>query len=326
MSYLYGPIPSRRLGQSLGVDPIPLKTCNWNCVYCQLGRTTPLIHARAEYVPRADLIQELAQTLATHEPGEIDFVSFVGSGEPTLHCGLGWMIRRVKQISDIPVAVITNGSLLYLSDVRAELTAADVVMPTLTTVDERAYQRIHRPHPDATLQRLLQGLITFRREFSGRLWIEVMLLRNLNDSEQHLRELAKVIARIDPDEVQITLPTRPPSEMWVAPADEEGLLRATAILGDSARIVHPGAGYFDLRGYESIVDAIIAIVSRHPMSHQQLLQTLDRWVPDEVESALAGLAAGGQVQVIERYGTRFWIDAQACFPAVRQPTALQPVS
>ncbi len=325
MSYLYGPIPSRRLGQSLGVDPIPLKTCNWNCVYCQLGRSMPLINERAEYVPRQEIIDELAQVLAAHGPGEIDYVSFVGSGEPTLHSGLGWLIRKAKNLSDIPVAVITNGALLHCADVRAELAAADVVMPTLCAGNATLYRRIHRPHPEATYARLLAGLRAFRAEYTGRLWIEVMLLHDINDTESALRELADALALVEPDEVHITLPTRPPSETWVAPSDDEGLLRATAILGEIAHVVHPTAGYFDLRGYASAVDAIVAIVTRHPMSHAQLLATLDRWAPDEVEDALVQLVASGRVQEINRYGVRFWGGSESHFPTVAQSERTAPV-
>ena len=131
MRFVYGPIPSRRLGRSLGVDPIPLKTCNWNCIYCQLGRSVPLLHERAEYAPRQEILDEILAAVAHHAPGEVDYITFAGSGEPTLHSGLGWIIRHIKEQTAIPVAVITNGSLLYLPEVRADLLAADVVMPTL---------------------------------------------------------------------------------------------------------------------------------------------------------------------------------------------------
>lgn len=121
MKYVFGPVPSRRLGQSLGVDPIPFKTCNWNCVYCQLGRTTPLINVRRNYVPREEIVAQVKTALEAHQPGEIDWVTFVGSGEPTLQASLGWMIRQVKALTTIPVAVITNGSLLYQPDVREDI-------------------------------------------------------------------------------------------------------------------------------------------------------------------------------------------------------------
>jgi len=217
MKYVFGPVPSRRLGQSLGIDTIPLKTCNWNCVYCQLGRTVPLTNERLEYFPREEILAEVEQALAAHKPGEIDWVTFVGSGEPALHIGLGWLIRKVKELTSatttftpqgrLPVAVITNGAILYLPEVREELAVADAVLPTLDAGNARLYRKINRPHPDITFERLVDGLIAFRKEYQGLLWVEVMLVRGLNDSEEALREIVAALERIRPDEVHINLPT-----------------------------------------------------------------------------------------------------------------------
>ena len=314
MKYVFGPVPSRRLGQSLGIDTIPLKTCNWNCVYCQLGRTVPLTNERREYYPRDEILAEVGQALAAHKPGEIDWVTFVGSGEPTLHIGLGRLIRKVKRLTTLPVAVITNGALLYLPEVREELAVADAVLPTLDAGNARLYRKINRPHPDITYERLVDGLITFRKEYQGKLWAEVMLVRGLNDTEEALREIAAVLERIRPDEVHINLPTRPPVETWVQPPDEEGLMRALAILGDVARVVHPAEGSFDLSGSENVVDAIIGIVTRHPMREDELRRALEKWTPGQVDSALEELAASGRAQVVERYGYRFWSASPARYP------------
>lgn len=131
LKYVYGPVPSRRLGQSLGIDTIPLKTCNWNCVYCQLGRTQPLVNERKGYYPSEEILAEVREALEAHKPGEIDWVTFVGSGEPLLHARIGRLIQQVKGMTELPVAVITNGSLLYLLEVRQELVSADAVLPTL---------------------------------------------------------------------------------------------------------------------------------------------------------------------------------------------------
>jgi wyosine [tRNA(Phe)-imidazoG37] synthetase (radical SAM superfamily) len=314
MKYVYGPVPSRRLGQSLGIDPIPLKTCNWNCVYCQLGRTRPLVNERIYYSPPEEILVQMEGSLDAHEPGEIDWVTFVGSGEPTLHVGIGRMIREVKALTDIPVAVITNGALLHLPSVREELSAADAVLPSLDAGTAKLYRRINRPHPEITFERHLRGLIVFSREYEGELWPEVMLVRDLNDTEKALREIADAFHRIRPDEVHINLPTRPPAEVWVQPSDEEGLMRASAILGDIARVVYPVEGIFDLSGYESVIDAVIGIITRHPMREEELDRTLARWAPGEVNSALAKLEAGGQAQMIERYGVRFWSAASSFYP------------
>ena len=321
MHYVYGPIPSRRLGRSLGVDLIPLKTCNWNCVYCQLGRTTPLTNAREEYIPRQAILDEVAAALAHHAPGSIDFISLVGSGEPTLHSGIGWLIRAIKAITPLPVAVITNGALLCLPAVRADLAAADVVMPTLCAGSADLYQRIHRPHPEATFERLVDGLAAFRREFSGKLWVELMLLRGLNDTEPALTELAATLRLIQPDAVHVILPERPPAEPWVAPADDEGLLRAAAILGPVAQIVTPHSLAIDADDYLDSAAAILSIVTRHPMTELQLVQTLARWSAAEVRSALAALLAREEVHAVARFGATFYAAAPAVFPvaAAAQP-------
>jgi len=314
MQYVYGPIPSRRLGRSLGVDPIPLKTCNWNCIYCQLGRSTPLTNERREYIPREAILAEVQETL-THHSSEIDYISFVGSGEPTLHSELGWLIRAVKAITTIPVAVITNGVLLHRADVRQELLAADVVMPTVSAGTADLYRTIHRPHPRASFERLVEGLVAFRGEYTGQLWVEVMLIHALNDTEEALRNLERVLRRVQPDQVHIILPDRPPAEPWVQPADQEGLLRAEALLGPVAHIIHPFALDVHANDYASPSEGIVSIVTRHPMSLAQLANALDAWTPDEVSSALATLEQAGTIRPVDRLGVRFWAAAPSVFPA-----------
>lgn len=314
MKHVFGPVPSRRLGQSLGIDPVPLKTCNWNCVYCQLGRSVPLTNKRQEYFPPEDIIAEVEQALASQKPGKIDWVTFVGSGETTLHSGIGWMIRQVKLLTELPVAVITNGSLLYLSEVREELSVADAVLPTLDAGSAKLYRQINRPHPEITFDRLVNGYIAFRKEYSGRLLLEVMLIQGLNDTPQELWDIAKILPRIKPDSVQITLPTRPPAEPWVQPPHEESLLQAVAILGNSAEVMHPAHGSFDLGGCDNLVDAVLGIITRHPMRQEELERTLVGWSPQHVSQTLKDLADSGQAQVVERYGARFWTAVSAHYP------------
>jgi wyosine [tRNA(Phe)-imidazoG37] synthetase (radical SAM superfamily) len=315
MSFVFGPLPSRRLGQSLGVDPLPLKVCNWNCVYCQLGRTVPLCNERREYFPRENILAQVREVLAGHTPGTIDWVTFVGSGETTLHSGLGWLIRQVKRLTDIPVAVITNGSLLHLAEVREELAVADVVMPSLDAGSAGLYRRITRPVPALSFESLLEGLVAFRREYRGRLWIEVMLMKGINDSQEALQDIADVLQRIQPDQVHINLPSRPPAEPTVQPPDEEALRRAMAILGSRANVVTASSGPFDLSGHENVADAVAAIISRHPMREEELRHTLERWSPGQVDEALQQLVSGGQAQVVERNGERVWSAAACRFPS-----------
>ena len=306
MKAVFGPIPSRRLGQSLGIDPIPLKTCNWNCVYCQLGRSRPMINERREYVAVDLILKQVQAALDVHNPGEIDWVTFVGSGEPTLNSSLGDMIRRVKQITDLPVAVITNGALMFLPEVREDLLAADAVLPSLDAGSAALYKKINRPHPGVPFDKMIVGMIEFRQIYSGKLWIEIMMVRGVNDTELALRELAVVLDKINPDEIHVNQPIRPPAEPWVQPADDEGLLRASAILGDKARVFTFPKGHFDLGQYENIVDAILAIITRHPMRQVELEQTLEEWGKGKVNLALRELADSGRAQIVERYDTLFW--------------------
>ena len=314
MKYVYGPVPSRRLGRSLGIDPIPLKTCNWNCVYCQLGRTRPVVNQRSMHIQPEEILVEVQRSLKEHEDGDIDWITIVGSGEPTLNLGIGWLIRAIQQVTRIPVAVITNGSLFYLPQVREELTAANAVLPSLDAGTPELYRKINRPHPEITFERHIDGMERFAAIYDGALWLEVMLLQGLNDTEDALVDLAKVIESIQPDEIHLNLPTRPPAETWVRPPDDEGLLRARAILGKKSHVIQPIEGDFELGQYDDVVEAVVGIIKRHPMRQGELERTLKRWAPGEVGKALKDLKESGKAQAIERYGIQFWSAAPAYYP------------
>jgi len=314
MNYIFGPVPTRRLGQSLGIDPVPLKTCNWNCVYCQLGRSKPMVNERKDFFPADEILAEAKNALLSHQSGEIDWVTFVGSGETTLHASLGWLIREVKKITRLPVAVITNGSLLYLPEVRQELLAADAVLPSLDAGTPELYQQINRPYPGLSFESFLDGLIAFSEEYQGNLWVEVMLVKDLNDTENQLSKIASAMQRIKPDEVHIMQPTRPPVETWVKPPSDDGLRRALDILGDTARVIHPASGSYDLGGGKSIVEAVVGIVTRHPMREEELVETLKIWAAGDVTNALSTLAESGKLQVVERNGIRFWSASPSYYP------------
>jgi len=289
-----------------------------------LGRTRPLVNKRSEFFPREEIIVEVEQALASHAPGEIDWVTFVGSGETTLHSGIGWLIRQVKNLTPLPVAVITNGTLFYQADVRRELSPADAVLPSFDAGNAELYLKINRPHPEITFERLVDGLTVFRKEYQGKLWVEVMLVRGLNDTEAALKEIAGILRNIKPDEIHILQPDRPPVETWVQPSDEEGVLRARAILGETAKIIHPASGSFDLSGDESLMEAVIGIITRHPMRQDELERALSQWSPGEVGQALADLIDSGRAQVIERYGVRFWSAAPSHYPEEVQSQRTMP--
>jgi wyosine [tRNA(Phe)-imidazoG37] synthetase (radical SAM superfamily) len=305
MKYVFGPVPSRRLGRSLGIDPVPLKTCNWNCVYCQLGRSAPLVSERREYAPPGEILREVAQALAERGK-ETDWITFAGSGEPLLHSGIGGLIEGVKKMTEIPVAVLTNGSFLHLSEVREALYPADAVLPSIDAGSAGLFRKINRPHPDFSFERHVEGLVEFRRSYKGKFWPEVVLVRGVNDTVQALEDIAGVLRRLEPDIVHINVPTRPPAETWVEQPDEDGLMRAAAILGKIAPVVVPGEASVETGGFETALDAIVEIVSRHPMREEEVRRALARWSPEEVSAALAEAAASGRVKTVERYGARFF--------------------
>jgi wyosine [tRNA(Phe)-imidazoG37] synthetase (radical SAM superfamily) len=323
--YVFGPVPSRRLGQSLGIDTIPLKTCNWNCVYCQLGRSTPLINQRSEYIPATKILSQTKIALAAHSRDEIDWITFVGSGEPTLHAGIGGLIQEVKKMTDIPVAVITNGSLLFSPTVRKELMEADAVLPSLDAGTPELYKKINRPHPEIPYETFIEGLIRFQREFQGEYWLEVMLVQGFNDTEEALKSIADKIIDIQPTKVHLSAPTRPPAEKWVKPPDEEAIMRAIAILGDAAVVTTPVSGVFDLDGGENIIEGIIGIITRHPMSEEQLLNAIED-SQDEVQTEIIHeLKESNRVQIIERFGKKFWCGMPSVYPETdkkHKPTSI----
>ncbi len=318
MKTVFGPVPSRRLGQSLGIDPVPFKTCNWNCVYCQLGRTVQFTLERREYVARTEILEQVQIILAEHPRSAVDWITFVGSGETTLHSELGWLINAVKQETDLPVAVITNGTLLHLPEVRRELNAADAVMPSLDAASEQLYRKINRPHPSLTLEKLMSGLRDFRAEYQGQLWVEVMLIKGQNDGVAELQALSTALEQIQADEIHLLLPTRPPAEPWVEPPDESNLQRALLILGQRARLIAETSGEFDMSSERNVTDALLSILTRHPMREKDLLETLQKWTPGHEAQTLETLQTTGQVQLIERRGIRFWGTGQAHYTTKKE--------
>jgi wyosine [tRNA(Phe)-imidazoG37] synthetase (radical SAM superfamily) len=219
--YLYGPVPSRRLGLSLGVDIVPLKVCTLDCIYCQLGRSSQKTLTRKIYAPLQDVLSELKGRI---ESGlRADYITIGGSGEPTLHSQLGELIEAIKDVSRIPVAVLTNGTLFYEPAVRADCSRADVVLPSLDAGDEQTFNRINRPHNCIRLEQLVEGLCAFRAEYSGAVWLEVFLVEGINTETREVDKIAGLIRRIRPDKVQLNTAVRPGTEPGVSAVRPERL-------------------------------------------------------------------------------------------------------
>ncbi len=315
MNLVFGPVPSRRLGRSLGIDPVPLKTCNWNCVYCQLGRSVPMRPDRAEYVPREAILAEVDAALAAAPPGSIDWITFVGSGEPTLHSGLGWMLRRVRTLTALPIAVITNGSLLANPAVREELMPADAVLPSLDGGTPSTYRRINRPWPGLSFDAHVAGLVDFRAQYPGTLWVEVMLVDGLNNSEAELQALRQVLDSIHPDRVSVLSPIRPQSEPWVRCASAASVAHAEALLGAAAPAPASPAAAWDLMPDDELRQAILALVTRHPMSDDEVSALAGANGAQRVSAALQRLEEDGAIRSIVRHGRMAWSNAAARYGA-----------
>ncbi len=313
MKYVFGPVPSGRLGRSLGIDPVPLKTCNFNCVYCQLGRTRKPVSDRKAFFDAQEIAAEVHRAVTRLKPDEIDWVTIVGSGETTLYSELGTLIESVKSVTDVPVAVITNGSMMYQPEVRRELIAADAVLPSLDAGTDILFRHINRPHGLFSFKQHVEGLIEFRQIFTGAFWMEVMLLNGINDTTHALNSIAAAAERIEPDEIHITLPTRPPAEPWIKPPDMEGLVRAQFILGSVARIVQPPEMTVTPQVEGELIDAVHTIIACHPLREVELLRILAHWTPGRVLETLSELTTTGKARVVERLGTRFWCAVETDF-------------
>lgn len=267
MKYVYGVVPSRRLGKSLGVNVIPRKTCSYSCVYCQLGRTTNKTIERKSYFPKKDILEEIVKVVKeTKKSGKsFDYITFVGEGEPTLCKDLGWLIEKSKEFGK--VAVITNGSLLFDEDVRNELAECDVVIPSLDAADQKTFLRINRP-VRLSIDKIIEGMIEFRKIFRNELSIEVMLVKDYNDSNAVLSKIKNALERINPDKVYLMTFTRPPAEK-VEPASNSRLLQAYSIIGEKLNvelIINPEQGEFWINS----LDDLISILKRHPMRKDQI--------------------------------------------------------
>jgi wyosine [tRNA(Phe)-imidazoG37] synthetase (radical SAM superfamily) len=220
--YVYGPVHSRRLGQSLGIDLIPYKTCSYDCVYCQLGRTTNKTLKRKEYIAVDDVLMELERKLAFGKSP--DYISIAGSGEPTLNSRIGDLILRIRKITDVPVAVFTNSSLLWMDDVQEALMPAHLILPSLDTADAGIFRHVNRPHVGISFERMVEGLASFTNRFKGDIWLEILLLKGITGISQEAKKIAAIIGRFRVTRVQLNTVVRPPAEALASAVPEAQML------------------------------------------------------------------------------------------------------
>ncbi len=239
MKYVFGSLKSRRLGNSLGINLTPHKTCSFDCVYCQLGKTTLKTQERKEYVSLKDILSELKTWLESNSEDlkNINYITLSGSGEPTLNDKIKQLILEIKKLTSLPVAVLTNSSLLKSAVVRGEILAADLIVPSLDAVEKKVFLEIDRPQENIEIEEIIEGLIALRREFKGKIWLEVMLVRGINDDIRYIKKLKKITDLINPDKIQLNSPVRTTSEPGVLSVDKKKLEKIQEILGEKCEII-----------------------------------------------------------------------------------------
>ncbi len=281
MKYCYGPVPSRRLGRSLGIDVLPSKTCNYQCIYCQLGRTTNFTNLRMDFFPKEQIMREMENAIRDHEL-KTDFITFVGSGEPTLYKSLKDLILFVKEITKKPICVITNGSLLFDTEVQEALLLADVVLPSLDAGNNKDFIKINRPHPTLNFDNIIKGFSDFQKMYEGKFWLEVMLMKGINDDKKSLIQIKEKIDLFNPDRIDINVPIRPPTEKWVSIPDKKVVPLLKQIFGDFYDMNYPEFGEFDVYS-TNFKKEFLAIIQRHPMRQEQIIETFSTPCFNEID-------------------------------------------
>ncbi|RTZ91716.1 MAG: radical SAM protein [Deltaproteobacteria bacterium] len=298
--YLYGPVPSRRLGASLGIDLIPKKICSYDCIYCQVGKTTNHTLKRKAYYPTEAIKKELKEFLEDPDnAGRVDILTFSGSGEPTLHAGIGELIRFLKEITSIPVAVITNGSLLWDPQLQEDLLPADRIVPSLDAVTPAAFEAVNRPVEGLSVSRVIEGLKAFRERYKGEIWVEVLLCEGVNDAETDIAAIKKVLDEIGPDKVQLNTVVRPPAEVTARPLSEERLREICEFLGEKAEVI----ASFDTTRipayHKATEEEILNLLRRRPETAQKMSRSLGLHL-HEVEKYLTQLLRKEKVLALRR--------------------------
>lgn len=273
MKHTYGPVPSRRLGISLGVDLVPKKICTYDCIYCQIGRTTRQTIERREYFSPRSILRDV--TGALKEWGDtVNYLAISGSGEPTLNSAIGTVIQGIKKMTKTPVAVITNSSLINLEAVRTSLLQADVIMPSLDAVTPSVFQTINRPHPSLDITEIIQGLTDFRREYEGQLWLEILLCRGVNDWGEEIEGFRQAIRTIRPDRVHLNTVVRPAVEDYASALPPDRMEQIKKSLGADVEIIAEFEGHKHLIPSEDIEEKIIRLLQRRPETPDGLAKAL----------------------------------------------------
>jgi wyosine [tRNA(Phe)-imidazoG37] synthetase (radical SAM superfamily) len=274
MKYVFGPVPSRRLGMSLGIDLIPFKTCSYDCIYCELGRTIHKTTVRKEYISGSLILKQLQEYVSVLDSPP-DYITISGSGEPTLNSQLGEIIKHIKTITKIPLAVLTNSSLLFMDEVKKDLLEADIVLPSLDAVSPNIFKYINRPDSRLTIDKIIRGLINFRKVFTGQIWLEILFCRAVNDDCKEVERMCETIEEIKPDKIQLNTVVRPAFEDYVTPLNGIQLQAIKKKLGTRAEII---ATTIPSQGGTHFIDNeenILNLIARRPCTMEDICIALE---------------------------------------------------
>jgi wyosine [tRNA(Phe)-imidazoG37] synthetase (radical SAM superfamily) len=260
MSYIFGPVPSRRLGRSLGIDLVPFKTCSYDCIYCQLGRTTNKTIERREWVPLESILAELPEKLK-EKP---DYITLGGSGEPTLYSRLDELIAAIHDMTDTPVAVLTNGSLLWQAELRAQLAGAQLIIPSLDAGDASLFEAVNRPHPAISFDKMVGGLKALRNEFEGDYWLEILISAGHTGIIAEIKKIATIVAEINPDRVQLNTVVRPPAEDYAYKVDFAKLTEFAKLFEPAAEVIADFHGVHSAPEFSSVRETVMQMLQRRP--------------------------------------------------------------
>jgi len=305
---VFGPVPSRRFGRSMGINNIPPKICSYSCIYCQIGRTLRIEVERKEFYSPNRIYDELMKKMGEmlKEREKVDFLTFVPDGEPTLDINLGKEIEMLKQ-TGIKIAVITNSSLLWKEDVRKDLAKADAVSIKIDTVDKGTWRKMNRPHPSLSLHAILEGINEFAKEYEGTFLTETMLVKGINDDRENIKNVAEFISGISPHKGYISIPTRPPAEPWVLPPDETLINEAYHIFAEKMDNVKLLTGYEGNEFFSSgdVEEDLLSITSVHPMREDAVKEFLGKRGADW--HVMERLMSGGKIVETFYRGRRFYL-------------------
>jgi len=294
--YLFGPVPSRRLGMSLGVDLVPHKVCSLNCIYCECGPTTNLTLQRKEYIPYDVVVEELKNYMENNPAP--DYITFSGAGEPTLNSRIGDVLNFIKtNWPDIPVALLTNGSLFNHEQVRTQILKADLVLPSLDAASDATFHKIDRPFHKIKIENYIQGLIDFRKEYNGKIWLEILILPDINDSINDLLLLKEAILKINPDKVQLNTLDRPGTVNNLRPANKAELQQIVTFWEfNNTEIIASVPERKNMKSYrEDTETAILETISRRPCTLNDLSIILGIHI-NEINKYLGVLEDDGKIE------------------------------